>query len=189
MLPIHQVSADETDILTQGAKLLNDGLGSGTYDLEHLRQWCADGVLFAAVDPEKNTVAAIMNARVLGPVLESPFDEYSDRGPVGFLRSLVVHPDYRGHGLGTRLTAYIIQWLTDHGAKVFVGLSWDSHSPQSSLKMLLSMGFKVDRVIKAYWHDISLKENFGCPVCGPPPCKCDAFLCSRQGDEYFGPTR
>jgi GNAT superfamily N-acetyltransferase len=187
-IPIHQVTPDETALLTQGVTLFNDGLGAGYYDLESLRQWCTTGVIYAAVDPANGTLAGLMNAKVFGPVPDPPFEDYAQRGPVGFLKSLVVHTDYRGQRLGTRLTALTLEWMRDHGAKTFVGLSWDSGSRASSITMLFSMGFRVDKIMTAYWYQESLKHNFGCPVCGNPPCKCDAYLCSRDASVPLNPV-
>ncbi len=174
------MSADETALLVQGVKLLNDGLGQGYYDLESLRKWCTDGAVYAAVDPDADILAGIMNVKMFGGIPDAPFESYADRGPVGFLKSLVVHPDYRGQGLGKRLNEVVFKWFREQGARTLVTLSWESGSAQSSLKMLQSLGFQVDRVMKAYWYQDSLTHNFGCPVCGDPPCRCDAYLCSRN---------
>lgn len=68
------------------------------------------------------------------------------------LVDLVVHPDYREHGIGRKITRLIVDYAVEHKIKYF-GLTYDSSFPWLK-EFYESEGFRL--VDFAMWHESSL---------------------------------
>lgn len=68
-------------------------------------------------NPDRLVLAAEADDEIIGHLLGAYFPP-SDMwvGARAYLISMFVHPEWRGHGVGSRLIAHFKQWATDHGA-------------------------------------------------------------------------
>ena len=95
---------------------------------------------------------------------------------IGILKCLVVHPDYRGHGVGKELTNIRLQYLKNQGCKYVKSYAWvrpDGSCP--SCGILESKGFEVIEEIKGYYD----KCKFQCPACDNK-CECIARVYQKE---------
>ena len=95
---------------------------------------------------------------------------------VGILKCLVVHPDYRGQGVGKELTNIRLQYLKNQGCKHVRSYAWvrpDGHCP--SCGILESKGFKIVEEIKGYYD----RCKFQCPACDNK-CECIARVYQKE---------
>lgn len=85
--------------------------------------------------------------------------------PVIHLKTLGVVPEYRGEGVGTTLTA----GLLEHVDTPVVAEVW-LHGGPTSEGILTSLGFEHAVTVDDHWvgHD----DVSDCPACGGQPCTC-----------------
>lgn len=82
------------------------------------------------------------------------------------LRCIVVHPDYRGQGIGKRLTEERLKYLGD--CEKVISYAWvRPDGTCMSCKNLENFGFKLHRELNDYYNEIR------CKYCGSS-CKCVA---------------
>lgn len=89
---------------------------------------------------------------------------------VAYFKSLFVHQDHQGSGLGKYLSRESIKILEQMGAKAILCHSWKESPNNSSMRYLGAMGFKVVEEHKEFWKPI----DYLCTRCTPSPCICTA---------------
>jgi len=95
---------------------------------------------------------------------------------IGMLVSSAVRKCFRQQGIGTSMIYEGIKELKKMGCSVYVATAWDSGQQKSSTALLEKFNFKKIKVLKNYWKEKSIVQNFECPVCGKPPCTCTAVF-------------
>jgi N-acetylglutamate synthase-like GNAT family acetyltransferase len=88
---------------------------------------------------------------------------------VGMLRCIVVHPDYRGKGIGKRLTEKRLKYL-DKDCFLILSYAWiRPDGTCMSCKNLENFGFKLHKELNDYYNE----TRQACKYCGSG-CKCTA---------------
>lgn len=95
---------------------------------------------------------------------------------IGVLSSIAVNEKSKGRGVGTQLMNATLAAFESLGIKIVVMTGWKS-SKGIHIGGLAKIA-KFDELFEVpnYWYDDSIKNNYKCPECGNPPCKCSAVL-------------
>lgn len=94
----------------------------------------------------------------------------------GLAETVVVSPDARGRGLGTRLMRDVCAHITVSSGAPLVLPAWRHHDgvvPTDGLARRL--GFVPYAIVPDYWFADSWARGYSCPACGSP-CRCAAHL-------------
>ena len=99
-------------------------------------------------------------------------NETSDAVDIGFIRQVLIHPEYQKRGFALKLMNHVTD-LFNKDVDLFLCVAWvmDGFTPLK--KTLINSHFELRKCIKDYWHEDSLVKKYICPVCGNP-CKCTA---------------
>jgi GNAT superfamily N-acetyltransferase len=89
---------------------------------------------------------------------------------VGYFKSLFIHGEFRGQGIGKKLSDLAIAILRRQGAKAIVTHSWLESPDNSSQSYLLAAGFTEVGRHQRFWEPI----DYHCLRCGPERCQCTA---------------
>ena len=89
---------------------------------------------------------------------------------MAYFKSLFVHEDYQGQGLGKSLSQKSIETLKEMGAQGILCHSWIESPGDSSRRYLKRMNFEQVAEHKEYWKPI----DYLCTRCTPNPCVCTA---------------
>lgn len=93
------------------------------------------------------------------------------------LRCIVVHPDYRGMGIGKKLTELRLEYLGD--CDRVVSYAWVRPNGECmSCRNLENFGFELDKELEDYYSD----TRMNCKYCGED-CSCVARLYVRKNNE------
>ena len=89
---------------------------------------------------------------------------------MGYFKSLFIHEDFQGKGLGKVLSNKALSILKDMGAEAVLCHSWMESPENSSQRYLLKMGFQKIKEHPKFWYEI----DYFCTRCGPSRCVCTA---------------
>ena len=89
---------------------------------------------------------------------------------MGYFKSLFVHGDYQGRGIGKDLSKKALSVLKEMGAEAVLCHSWMESPQNTSQRYLLKMGFQKIKEHPKFWYEI----DYFCPRCGPSRCVCTA---------------
>ena len=89
---------------------------------------------------------------------------------MGYFKSLFVHGDYQGRGIGKDLSNKALSVLKEMGAEAVLCHSWMESPQNTSQRYLLKMGFQKIKEHPKFWYEI----DYFCPRCGPSRCICTA---------------
>ena len=89
---------------------------------------------------------------------------------MGYFKSLFVHGDFQGKGIGKVLSNKALSILKEMGAEAVLCHSWMESPENSSQRYLLKMGFQKIKEHPKFWYEI----DYFCPRCGPSRCVCTA---------------
>lgn len=89
---------------------------------------------------------------------------------VGYFKSLFVHPNFQGQGLGRALSLRSKEALIQQGASGIVTHSWLESPQNSSQRYLKKFGFKEIARHPGFW----VLQDYHCSLCAPSPCVCTA---------------
>ena len=89
---------------------------------------------------------------------------------MGYFKSLFIHEDFQGNGLGKVLSNKALSILKDMGAEAVLCHSWMESPENSSQRYLLKMGFHKIKEHPKFWYEI----DYFCTRCGPSRCVCTA---------------
>jgi GNAT superfamily N-acetyltransferase len=105
-----------------------------------------------------------------GKAISSPGSSSKDAA-IGLLDMLIVDHNHRRKGIGSALfkarqkefeAINITQYELNHWVR--------KASPTP--RLAIQAGFVKFKTNQLFWQKDSVKFNFQCPECGPPPCKC-----------------
>jgi ribosomal protein S18 acetylase RimI-like enzyme len=105
-----------------------------------------------------------------------PFPEF-DKNPfqkIGFIKSIAVDPNYRNQGIGKQLLKACLLEISAKSNAVFSVCWLDKNGNSIFGEMLRKQGFIKTETFSDYWYSDSLKKQYSCALCGPPPCRCAA---------------
>jgi len=84
------------------------------------------------------------------------------------LEVVAVHPKFQKLGFGSMVVKDL---LTEMNSPV-VCFAWTSFSEVFLKSVLIKQNFKTIKTSYLHYYKDSLSKNFGCKICGNPPCKC-----------------
>ncbi|MEC7183828.1 MAG: GNAT family N-acetyltransferase, partial [Bdellovibrionota bacterium] len=73
---------------------------------------------------------------------------------MGYFKSLFIHEDFQGKGLGKVLSNKALSILKDMGAEAVLCHSWMESPENSSQRYLLKMGFQKIKEHPKFWYEI-----------------------------------
>lgn len=79
-------------------------------------------------------------------------------------------------GIGNSVTKELINCFIKKDVHVISCVAWRHDEVENIGGIMRQLGFKKNILIKKYWEKESLEEQFDCPICGKPPCLCDANI-------------
>jgi ribosomal protein S18 acetylase RimI-like enzyme len=103
--------------------------------------------------------------------------QYSNTKTIGVLKTIAVDPTWKNKGIATALTHEGIKYLKLKN-RAIISMCWDQKEDTPFAHVLVKCGFQLIRTIPSYWSEDSLNKEYGCKICGPPPCLCNAMIFS-----------
>ena len=151
----------------------NNGLGQGYLDE---CDFLSDGIRWLTVVDDRQPVgfciADIHSHERATKLLTFPSHLAFNGDRFGYMRTAVVHPDYRGHGLGRTLFTRQFNTLILENPDIIYGRAWHNHDKIPMKGLLTRYGFKHIASIISPWITSPLK----CHICNEPSCICHAGL-------------
>ncbi|MEY4615346.1 MAG: hypothetical protein RJB66_306 [Pseudomonadota bacterium] len=168
-------SSDLTDVKT----FTDQWIGKGYFSLEELKDILSKSI--------KSNLTASLIARigvqVVGVRLSLAPNSWIEPGlriatekwgvpieKVGYFKSLFVAEEFRGRGLGRRLSQLSKEILVQQGSSAIVTHSWLESPGNSSQEHLLRQGFVEVARYEKFWETI----DYQCSRCSPRRCLCTA---------------
>ena len=186
---VRQLTLLDSGLFTEARELLCRTQGANIFKPGYLEK-CSiekDILLLGAFSEAK--LIGIAVARVLGPERTSVYAQFGEKvlntlqtKRTGMLETASVLECFQGHGVGRKLTQERMVWLESQGCVSVAGISWVSGLAHTSERVYLKLGFECIAESTEFYPAISLKFDFSCPVCGPPPCKCLAKFYLKRLD-------
>ena len=99
---------------------------------------------------------------------------------IGYRKMTAVSPEFQGMGVAKKLFELGNNWLKEHGAEVILSAVWIKDGTSTFGDLLEKQGFERLVFVKEYWKKDSINRNFVCPICGDPPCVCDAMVYMKK---------
>lgn len=165
-------------------------LGKGFFQSPDQIQSDAASCVFIAID-EQDEVAGFVRGRLLpkgglGDFLEHRLTEIPEdlrqadaEGALGVIDTVVVTPEFRGKGLGTKLLHIVHDRIIGRGAdKLIVTFKRESQAVHVD-QLMEKLGFTLWLKLETYWrHRCDLGE-FACVVRGEA-CSCEAVFYRKK---------
>lgn len=95
---------------------------------------------------------------------------------VGVIKTVAIKEKIQKHGIGYELLKCAYKDIVDSGVQGICSVAWKNGDKINIGSILLNFGFRQHYEIKNYWAKDSEEQQFSCPVCGDPPCKCSAVM-------------
>ncbi|MBD79021.1 MAG: hypothetical protein CL840_08890 [Crocinitomicaceae bacterium] len=105
--------------------------------------------------------------------------EFGNYSNIGYRKMTAVVDEHRSKGIARCLFDLGEAWLKEK-VDVIVSAAWTKNDETPFSPLLESKGFVHLKTVRNYWKEDSLKRGFICPVCGDPPCLCDAKIYSLK---------
>jgi ribosomal protein S18 acetylase RimI-like enzyme len=180
MITIEEFSEDNLESVK---KFTDSWIGEGYYSLKDLKTILKQSktqhhcTSFVAGDDETNQLVGIRLVLAPGQLQNcnlklSPHlwgDAAMD--DVAYFKSLFVHKDYQGQGIGKKLSQKAISVLKEINAHAIVCHSWLESPGNTSQKYLKKLGFSEVVQYPLFWHEI----DYLCTRCSPKRCQCTAM--------------
>lgn len=189
-LTLHEVHADDPELLAAIVRISDEMLGAGLYDTAALRAAAArpSATLIVATSAPSPATAP-RGTDVLGWAYgeelsgdRSWYEEFGARAHaaasadrVASVRELAVAASHQGHGIGRALTEAVLAWARRRGAEHAVTVAWLSPAPRTSAPLFERLGFQRLGVAAAPYEADSRARGWTCRFCGGP-CTCQAAL-------------
>lgn len=95
---------------------------------------------------------------------------------VGIVKTVVVAQEYHAHGIGTALVSKLTEVFELHDIHAIACVAWKHDDTENIGGIMRKLEFRCIKEIPNYWKQESEKDYFVCPVCGEPPCRCQANI-------------
>jgi ribosomal protein S18 acetylase RimI-like enzyme len=172
--------------ITQIIAIADMDLGKGFLNYQEVMDRILDKNLFICK-------VALLNKTVLGfclcriveqsEICEYLQVKYSDipkyvkcADKIGVFKTIAVHIKYQRRGIGYTLTNAAYNELTKYDIQAICSIAWKNGDKINAHGVLSAIGLHQHNEIKSFWHEDSITNQYNCPACGPPPCKCSAVL-------------
>ncbi len=130
------------------------------------------GMLFPAFDPPSCLSEVDLPRKVI------------EQAVCGLLKTVATRPDFELAGIASQLIEYNLKELQRNGAEIILGLAWkDVYGRINVGTIMQKLGFRILKEYPNFWYTNSLKQQYKCPVCGNPPCRCSAVLYGLEACE------
>lgn len=94
-------------------------------------------------------------------------------------RATSVHPNHRRKGIANDMVQRSLK-IFNEAADAMVSIAWKSTKGVHMRWPLENNNFRPILEMKNFYYELSISRNFICPICGDPPCKCDAILYMKR---------
>ncbi len=99
---------------------------------------------------------------------------------IGLVASVATDPNYSCRGIGTALVSHCIKQLESKGLNVLLMTGWKSEKGIHIGNIAEKHGFEKLIEISDFWKEDSITNQYCCPSCGNPPCRCTAAVYVRH---------
>jgi ribosomal protein S18 acetylase RimI-like enzyme len=163
--------AFKDDILSIGNQAFGDGYLNSVFDLAN------DVRCIGALD--KGRLIGFVFYYAVDVEVISSFDVtllFQPSRQVVYLKSVIVHPDYRRQKIATNLIAAIEVMGEKQGITHYYAEAWSTLTGLTSGLLFEKLGYRIVRQIDHFWFDDSLIQGYACSECGQAPCCCSAVI-------------
>ena len=181
---IRLLGLQDKSLLPEGTRILNVTQGIGLFAQDYLEK--------RIEEPESQVLGAFDREKLIGIAIAQMINEFSFYLPfdpeiekklsgkkVGSFSTLCFLDEYRGLGLGQKMSHHRLAWLNQKDCDVIVGVSWVSGLAHTSDRVFVKMGFEKVKRVENFFYQSSIEKPFVCPGCGEPPCTCPAEFFMR----------
>lgn len=98
---------------------------------------------------------------------------------IGVNKTVAVSHNHHGLGIGTMLVQTCVDEFRKRKVHALCSVAWKHKETINIQGVLKKQGFSFFAEVPGYWVDESIKDDFKCPQCGPPPCHCSAVMFSQ----------
>ncbi|MBN2166986.1 MAG: GNAT family N-acetyltransferase [Marinilabiliaceae bacterium] len=99
----------------------------------------------------------------------------NDLSLIGVIKTVALHRNYKGKGIGTQLMNDSISILKSVNAQYLLSVLWKYDGAVKVERILRNNGFMFLCEVNNYWKRDSIIRKYICPVCGNP-CNCSALM-------------
>lgn len=171
------------------ANIMCEALGRGYYSPEQLEELLEedDALLLAGYDSARPVGVIVgcmldasemfaFEAEVMAAGGSFLFLEPMGGRPkaVGYLETICVAEQARGKGVGKALVRELELWLIERRVSWAAAHCWMNGSMGNSARLLSSCGWREVAYMPNHFLKATLQSGISCPICGDPPCLCDA---------------
>jgi GNAT superfamily N-acetyltransferase len=102
--------------------------------------------------------------------------DYDCHLPVYLIKEVAVLPNFQKKGLGSALLENQMQEAISNRCRSVFYFLWKEGGNAYFKNKLTGTGFELKEELANFWYKESLEQQYSCPVCGTPPCKCHALV-------------
>jgi len=95
---------------------------------------------------------------------------------IGVIKTIAVSNAFQKRGVGYALCYASYNELVNQNIQAVMSIAWKSNGRINANGVLSAVGLKPHTEIESFWSEDSWNNNYACPSCGEPPCKCNAIL-------------
>jgi len=106
----------------------------------------------------------------------SKISSFKYASKIGVIKTIAIDDEYQGLGIGTELCYVAIQDLIMDNVDIIICIAWKTNKGINISGILKKFEFNEAFTVNNYWYEDSIRENFFCPICGEPPCTCEAVV-------------
>jgi ribosomal protein S18 acetylase RimI-like enzyme len=111
---------------------------------------------------------------------ENQLEKNNNNGNFGMVGSVATDPNYTGKGIASILVNSCINQLKVKGLDTILMTAWKSDKGVHISSIAKKYDFKPLLEIPNFWKEDSIINDYDCPSCGRPPCRCSAVIYLRK---------
>lgn len=180
-MTVERLRPDAPAAIVAACELLTTAFGSGGYPPERIKAFASDSSTLVGCAWLESKLVGVAVARTHVD-LRAAFAGFGEpaleqlRGAtVGVLESGTVASSFRGRGIGSNVTGWLMQWLREQSCTLAVAAAWNSGGAQTSRGVLERLGFRAIADSSGEVYRLTNLNARPCPVCGIP-CRCTGTL-------------
>lgn len=180
-ITVRQLTTADRQFFSEALELLNRTQGRDLFSPTYLDECLADEKCFVLIGLVANQLVSVGVAQIINNYdyylkFDSNIAQKFKNKIIGSFSTLCVHEDYRGQGIGQKISQHRLAWLKNQKCDSIIGVSWVSGLAHTSDRVFERMGFRAIKKVDNFYVESSTEKPFFCPGCQKSPCICSAIM-------------